>query len=146
MLAWANRSGIFCFLDNHDYSIQPHRHDCLLAAGVKAFVEPGSITDIDDFIKHYKGWIFGHLSYDLKNEIHEQQETRPNKVGFPHFFFFQPSSLLRLTGNELCIEAENADQLFSEIQGIRIISSNQPAVLLQQKLTKDSYIDKIKSL
>jgi para-aminobenzoate synthetase component 1 len=146
MLAWANRSGIFCFLDNQDYSIQPHRYDCLLAVGVKNFVSAGKISDIDHFLVHNPGWVFGHLGYDLKNEIHGLSSSKKNLVGFPDFFFFQPQSLLRINGDELFIEADDATEVYNEIIQCTDVVTAKPGVKLKQKLSHDAYIEKIAQL
>ncbi|MBD0353207.1 MAG: hypothetical protein ICV65_18850, partial [Flavisolibacter sp.] len=59
MLNWAQQFSIFCFLDNQDYSIAPHRYECLLAAGVTDFINvntPASLKDLDAFIDR-SSWI-----------------------------------------------------------------------------------------
>jgi len=46
--------------------------ECLMAAGVKRSKQSGADCTLDQlqlFIEEQKTWLFGHLSYDLKNEI-----------------------------------------------------------------------------
>lgn len=146
MLNWANRFNIFCFLDNQDYSIQPQQYECLLAAGVSESVSSENLKDVDTFLNHDKRWTFGHMSYELKNTIHHLPSARADKIGFPNFFFFEPQFLLQIKGKELVIEGENCEKLFNEIQQQEIPLHQSSEISVQQKLSKEEYIQKIRNL
>ena len=140
MLNWASRFNIFCFLDNQDYSIQPRQYECLLAAGVKNSVCSGRVGDIDAFIKQGK-WVFGHLSYELKNSLHNLAPVKEDRIGFPLYFFYEPEIVLQLKGDVLVITAENADDVFSQIQD-QPAPAAQPAppLSLRQKISREEYL------
>jgi para-aminobenzoate synthetase component I len=146
MLSWANRFNIFCFLDNQDYSIQPQRYECLLAAGVKKSVTSNGLKYVDSFLQKNKSWVFGHLSYELKNSIHHFQSGKEDKVGFPSFFFFTPEFLIQISQNEVRIEGRDCEKMYEEIlsQKLDIISS--PKIAIQQKFTREKYIQTIRQL
>jgi para-aminobenzoate synthetase component I len=146
MLSWANRFNIFCFLDNQDYSIQPQRYECLLAAGTIHHISSGSLKDLDDFVEKNKNWAFGHLSYDLKNSIHHFQSDKEDKIGFPNFFFFVPEFLLQITQNELKIEGEDCEKVYKEILNEKVETTFSAHFSIQQKLSKEEYIQIIKQL
>src|SRR5574337_1010629 len=146
MLNWANRFNIFCFLDNQDYSIQPQQYECLLAAGVSESVSSDNLKDVDTFLNHDKRWVFGHLSYELKNAIHHLSSAKADKIGFPNFFFFEPQFLLQIKGKELVIEGENCEKLFNEIQQQEIPLHQSSEISVKQKLSKEEYIQKIRNL
>ena len=134
VLNWAQRFNTFCFLDNHQYSTEPHTVECLLAAGVKRQLkaEPGNaleqlqrfIADVPLSVRdslprqgggQTRGWLFGHLSYDLKNEIEELSSSHIDLIDFPDLFFFEPEVLIRLNKNEMKIEADDAGKIYDEI-------------------------------
>ena len=120
VLSWANRFSIFCFLDNHRYQTNYHSVECLLAIGSKQALTGHSITDLQNFLNGKPAWRFGHLSYDLKNDIEGLQSTHAEKLGFPDIFFFEPTIVIRLSENEMKIEAEaeaevEAEKIFHEI-------------------------------
>src|SRR6476646_5816034 len=97
MLNWANRFNIFCFLDNQDYSIQPHQYECLLAAGAVEYISTDRLKDLDAFLSTDK-WAFGHLSYQLKDSIYHFNKRKEDKIDFPDSFFFKPRYLCKLKG------------------------------------------------
>ena len=146
MLSWVKQFSIFCFLDNQHYSIQPQSYECLVAAGVADFVSSKNIKDIDCFLEKNKHWVFGHLSYDLKNSIHHFSSIKKNKVGFPDFFFFTPQILLQIKDNELKIAGDDAEKIYKEILETKIHAPENLTLSIQQKFTKEQYLQKIKQL
>lgn len=119
MLNWANRFNIFCFLDNQHYSMLPHSHECLLAAGSSDIYWPlkgKALLHLQDWLDHDKGWIFGHLGYDLKNEIELLSSKNPDAVLFPDMVFFRPKIVIQLNDKEIIIESSlDPELIFNEI-------------------------------
>lgn len=146
MLNWANRFNIFCFLDNQDYSIQPHRYECLLGAGRVHSASSGNLNDLDDFLEKNKDWIFGHFSYELKNSIHHFHSNKKTKINFPEFFFFVPEFLLQITENELHIKGQDCEKIYAEVQSQQLEIAPSHKTEIQQRLTEEEYIEKIRQL
>ena len=99
MLNWAKPFNIFCLLDNHQYNFSQPAFDCLLAAGSVSSVQSenkNSFHQLEHFINGKKDWIFGHLNYDLKNEIESLTSENIDGIGFPELFFFVPRVVLIL--------------------------------------------------
>ena len=150
MLSWANRFSIFCFLDNHRYQTNYHSIECLLAAGSKSSVTANAgnaLTDLQNFINEKPRWLFGHLGYDLKKETESLASTYKNKTGFPDIFFFEPTTIIRLSEKEMEIESDNAGKIFEEIMHSdeTIALQNRP-INIQQRVSKKEYIDTIEQL
>ncbi len=147
MLGWAKQFNIFCFLDNQQYAIQPHQYECLLAASVASAVAAGEVKQADDFLEqHSSNWVFGHLSYDLKDALHFPSQKH-NRIGFPQFYFFVPRFLLAIKKNELFIIADKPDELYRALEQQPLINETPPSALaIQQNLTREQYIRKIESL
>jgi para-aminobenzoate synthetase component 1 len=147
MLGWVNRFSIFCFLDNQHYAIEPHTHDCLLGAGARTSINTGDLAELDAFLSQQKGWLFGHLSYDLKESIHGLPAPPKNRIAFPPAFFFQPEILLRLNGDQLNIQAANPDNIYQTILSEEIKNDQvRTPIVLQQKLTREAYLNKLHRL
>lgn len=147
MLNWINGFSIFCFLDNNNYDIAPHNYELVVAAGAKSSITSTnkSFSEIDHFIKG-KGWVFGHLSYDLKNEFFTLPEPKCDSLKFPLFFFFESEVVITLKSNVLTIEATDPHDVFNKINEQTPSQEKQSSVTLNQRLTKEEYISKIQAL
>ena len=147
MLTWVSHFNIFCFLDNVGYTVSPHQYECLLAAGVADSITSSDISKVDNFLAGNKSWVFGHLAYDLKNNLCHIHSGKDNKIGFPYYHFFVPEFLLFVKNDQLEIIADEPDKIYKEILNTVVdqqISSTH--LTIQHKLTKEEYLDKIRGL
>lgn len=145
MLNWASRFNIFLFLDNQQYLFQPQHYECLLGAGVRAWVDEPTQT-LDDFTGKPR-WCFGHLAYDLKEELHGLKTGKPEPVGFSQVYFFEPQVVLGIRANRLFIEAEDPQAIWDEIQnGSEYLAVRQNAVVLTPRLSRKDYLIAIRAL
>jgi para-aminobenzoate synthetase component 1 len=146
MMRWASQFNIFCFLDNQDYSIQPHRVDCLLAAGAKHTLIANDLSQLDAFLAQHPGWCFGHFSYDLKNAIHHFTTNKNDRIGFPGLCFFVPEVLLQLDGQELTITADDPETVWAAITVIQDHHINMHVPEPKARLSREAYVDIIRQL
>jgi para-aminobenzoate synthetase component 1 len=156
VLNWANRFNTFCFLDNHQYQSEQHNVECILAAGKKDFIEcnvGNALEQLKKFMQRsdrdgQTRWLFGHLGYDLKNEIEAVHSDHIDGVQFPDLYFFEPQVVIRFSEKEMIIKAENGDaeEIFRSIMsaGEMIVSSNP--VTIQNRIQKEEYISIINEL
>lgn len=127
--------------------------ECLLAAGVKRELraEAGdALRQLQHFIESGSdgtGWLFGHLGYDLKNEIEQLFSSHPDGIGFPDLFFFEPELLIRLSEYEMVIEARDAEKIYNDIlrETLQAPVIHHP-VNIQSRLSKEEYISIIDKL
>ena len=150
VLNWAKRFDTFCFLDNHQYQLEPHTMECLLAAGIKRKIRcnaGNALEQLQQFIDAGNNWLFGHLGYDLKNEIEQVSSLHPDRIQFPDLFFFEPEIVIRLNENELFIEADDAEKIFSEIdEQVSLLLSTSNRITIQNLISKEEYISIINQL
>jgi para-aminobenzoate synthetase component I len=153
VLNWVQQFNTFSFLDNHQYQIEPHTLECLLAAGIKRQLKANAgnaLEKIQQFIDEKKSWLFGHLAYDLKNEIEKLSSEHSEYIGFPDLFFFEPEVIIRLTVNEIIIEADDPAAVFSAINQSDVLT--KPGIIkkdikIQNRISRNEYIhiiDKLK--
>ena len=145
VLNWIQRFSTFCFLDNHQYQVQPHTEECLLGAGARRRISisrGAALNRLQDFIDEKKGWVFGHLGYDLKNEIEELQSGNPDETGFPELFFFEPEILVRLSPTEISIEADDPGSIYIEINNaVPAKHGPQQEVSIRQRFSREEYLE-----
>lgn len=152
MLNWANQFNICCFLDNHQYQSSASVVECMVACGVTAALPSNaSLSTLDTFINTHKNkWIFGHLGYDIKNQIENLHSTHPDSIQFPDLFFFVPACMLSLKEKTLFIEVYDGADPSSIYESIKaspaVVSMPQPRVSVQPKMTRQQYIATIEQL
>jgi len=152
MLNWANRFSICCFMDSHFYTDKYHCYDCLVAVDCHKCFSPSKepLSHLNTFYTENDDWIFGHLSYDLKNEIEGLQSLYSNKIGFPDIFFFVPKYVLSLEKNNLTIHSIDIDPnlIFQEIQSVILNKEiyTKRNITIQAAFSKKAYIETVKKL
>jgi len=153
MLNWVNRFGIFCLLDNQQYSFSDPAFECLLAAGSKKNIRADAGNAFSQLRHFYDGvqgeWLFGHFGYDLKNEIESLQSDHPDKVGFSDLHFFVPEWVIRLEAGEVKIWGEgNLELVYGEICACSAVAdkNNTGDIKVRHKISRKEYLAIIESL
>lgn len=153
VLNWTQQFNTFCFLDNHQYHIEPHTQECLLATGIKqklSLSSGKSLIQLQEFIDAKQNrWLFGHLGYDLKNELEGLSSSHPDHIGFPDLFFFEPDVLIRLGEKELIIETEDPEKIYAEIDQTVIppsFAEKTNPVRIRNRIQKEKYLSVINHL
>ena len=154
MLSWVNRFNICCFLDNQHYHLPLHSFECIAAAGSVQTLATAAGTAFDQVRSLYgqhNDWLFGHLSYDLKNETeHGLTSNNPDRIGFPDCCFFIPQVVLQLNEHELSIGAfdNQHESIFYEIctAGPVTGTNQQSFTAISNRISKEEYIHTIQQL
>jgi len=85
-------------------------HDCLVAVGAAAEVclahEHGAFDALKSFVDEKRDWLFGYLTYDLKNDV-EPRLTSNNfdGIGFPVLHFFQPEVVVEISTESITVHS-----------------------------------------
>ncbi len=151
MLNFGKKFSNFCFLDNHEYEFDKS-YECLAAFGSLSSITASkgcSLIQIDDFIKKSKDWIFGHISYDLKNEIENLSSENLDGIEFPDFQFFVPEIVIILSKKSIKIglpTESNATNIFRELRTAIHKSNNFSKPELINRFSKNDYLETVKKL
>ncbi|MEO6330144.1 MAG: anthranilate synthase component I family protein [Ginsengibacter sp.] len=153
MLNWSTKFNIFCFLDNQKYNFSNSSFECLLAAGSLKTLEAPSgeaFNALQKFKQTNYDWIFGHLSYDLKNEIENLISGNSDRIKFPDIFFFVPQIILILSDKELKIGVIDIDAygIFKEISSSpkNIQAHKIRSLQIKSRYSKDEYLLNVKKI
>lgn len=152
MLSWANQFNICSFLDNHQYQSDASSIECLVACGaVDQIPANAGLTQLDSFLQQHQGkWIFGHIAYDVKNQVEQLTSDHPDHIAFPDLFFFVPSIVLLLHKDEVQIitndgsEASHIYQAIKETTPLKVVA--QSPVHIQSRMNREAYIATIEQL
>jgi para-aminobenzoate synthetase component 1 len=155
LLQWAQQFREVIFLDSNDYHQKYTSFDCVLA--VDAFTSlktdyHNAFEDLRQYQQQTNDWLFGYLSYDLKNDTEALQSHNFDGLHFPDLFFFQPKKLFLLKGNQLevhyllmCDNEIDAD--LSEIDiCLQPSTINHQPIKINQRISKESYLSKVDTL
>ncbi|OQP57895.1 anthranilate synthase component I family protein [Niastella populi] len=147
MLSWANQFNICCFLDNQQYHLPHHSFECMAAAGAVQTLSAAAGNAFDQLqalYEQHRDWLFGHLSYDLKNETDGLSSNNPDGIGFPDLCFFIPEVILQLSEKELLIGAFDArhETIFHEICNMepQAAPPQQLTTRINNRISRDEYI------
>jgi para-aminobenzoate synthetase component 1 len=153
LLLWSNPFREVVFLDSNEYHQHYFSYDCI--AAVDAFTSlktdyEKAFEDLYQYQSQTKDWLFGYLSYDLKNDTEKLQSHNFDGLEFPDLFFFQPKKLFLLKGNQLEIQYLHLcdDEMEYDFNEIITITTLEDFVTLheidiQQRISKDDYLSKV---
>ncbi|ELM3650005.1 anthranilate synthase component I family protein [Flavobacterium psychrophilum] len=152
LLAWGNQFREVIFLDSNHYPQQYSSYDCVLAVDAFTSIKTDSYNAFED-LKQYqcqaRDWIFGYLSYDLKNDTEDLISKNRDGLFFPDLFFFQPKKLFLLKGNQIEIQYLNMcdDEVeydFIDISKKQEIKGKSDVNLkIEPQISKEKYLEKV---
>lgn len=133
-------------LDSNNYQNTPYKeYDLLAGFGAKSIILSNRFSELEALTK--KGsWLFGFLSYDLKNELEDLKSENDDALAFPDLCFFEPELLVEVKDSEVTISGLGAlrfKQLVSEVD-VRFEATKPLGV--GSKISKEKYIKSILQL
>ncbi|HPF10781.1 MAG TPA: anthranilate synthase component I family protein [Flavobacteriaceae bacterium] len=158
LLSWSQNENEVLWLDSNAYPQKHQQYQAVLAVGCKASMCTdfhNAFDKLQDFQKATQDWIFGYLSYDLKNDLEDLESSNADGAAFPEMYFFQPKKVLILRDNELLFLYP--DELIGEVAADRdAIANAQPInwtgktndhpIKIRLRTGKDHYIKKVSDL
>ena len=148
MLSWANRFNIFCFLDNNSYQGKHHQQEVLVGINLSEGLTIERAEDLNVLTAFQQSqWLFGHLNYELNLPLFGIQRNKPTTIGFPAGFFFRAGIVVRMSGTEVTIDADEPSRIFNEISSTRIstVAATEP-VNFSAGLSRKGYLNVIEKL
>jgi para-aminobenzoate synthetase component 1 len=127
----------------------------LMAIGVQEELTVSAGSDcfqaLNEFLQKHKKWVFGFLSYDLKNQVENLSSNNHDGVEFPEICFIVPKVVYSLTGNGGYDVLDTYDKEFSEnLNPYSFLESESAAkkteVSLTSRTPKDKYLNDVGSL
>ena len=155
ILTWAQQFREIVFLDSNDFPDQYSSYDCLLAIDAFTSIKTdyhNAFEDLKQYQQTTRDWLFGYLSYELKNNVEDLKSSNKDGLNFPELFFFQPKKLFLLKDNslEICYLNMCDDEIetdFNEILNqVFVENEHQKAIKISQKIKKEIYINKVENI
>ncbi|MBN2746991.1 MAG: aminodeoxychorismate synthase component I [Bacteroidales bacterium] len=147
----------FMVLNSNSNFYQTTNYDFLIAIGLTSQfeinVDSGDVFDgLQQFYQNKPDWIFGHISYDLKNSLENLTTNHRDEIDFPKVFFFRPKILILCKKDQVEIllqeNSPTQDQALADsIIAIanrhfeQNISYNTLGLNISAKITKERYVE-----
>ncbi len=159
LLNWARQFEEVVWFDSNEHKDRYSQYDAVLAVDAFTAIQTDASKAFDK-LKEYQettaDWIFGYLSYDLKNDVENLKSQNFDGLGFPELFFFQPKKIFFLKGNELELHYLRMvdDELEEDLEQIlqkghfkeEIFSGEGNPVKMQPRISKEDYLQKVEEM
>ncbi|MGB3149187.1 MAG: anthranilate synthase component I family protein [Maribacter sp.] len=155
LLAWAQQYDEVVWLDSNDHRDIYSSFDALLAVeGLTALTTDyqNAFNDLAEYQSQVQDWIFGYLSYDLKNDVEQLVSSNFDGLQFPELYFFQPKKIIAVNGNKIDFMYLNmvSDELELDFDTISQKKLNldktnisQEDIRIRMRIFKDEYFRKV---
>ncbi|WP_179349196.1 anthranilate synthase component I family protein [Winogradskyella pacifica] len=152
LLLWSQQFDDIVWLDSNNHKNQYSNYDAVLAVDAFTTIRT-DYFDAFERLKEYQtltnDWIFGYLTYDLKNTTEHLKSENYDGLGFPDLYFFQPKKLFLIKDNQVeikylkMVDDEIEDDLLEieKSNHLTIEKSNHP-IKIKLRIHKDSYFEK----
>lgn len=154
LIGYFSKFEVFSILDRNNFNQIP---DLILEYDFIAALD--KITDFENInfetlnyqFNKLNDWLFGYLSYDMKNKVENLSSMNFDGIKAPEMFFFQPRFVLFLQNDELTVEYlihKNSDQdAFELVNAINkyelTFIKNVHKIIINQRISKNEYINTI---
>ena len=104
LLQWAQQFEEVVWLDSNNYPDKYSSFDAVLAVEAFTAVKTDfheAFEKLQEYQQITADWIFGYLTYDLKNATEDLSSDNHDGLRFPDLYFFQPKKLFLLKGDQL---------------------------------------------
>ena len=159
LLYWSNQFREVIVLDSNSESNKNQLYKSYdLVVAVEAFTSiqtdcEKAFEDLYQYQSKTNDWLFGYLSYDLKNDVEHLKSQNFDGLHFPDLYFFQPKKIFLLKGNTVEVQYLNMcdDEVESDFEEITQsqklkIKKQKTTIDIQQRISKENYLKKTKKM
>ena len=154
LLLWSQQFDDVVWLDSNNHKDEYSNYDAVLAVDAFTTIRT-DFFDAFERLKEYqtsiKDWIFGYLTYDLKNTTERLKSENFDGLDFPDLYFFQPKKLFLFKDNRVEIKYLKMvdDEIDADLLSINSCVSSSAVEKLQNpikiklRIHKDEYFEKV---
>ncbi|VAW10032.1 Para-aminobenzoate synthase, aminase component [hydrothermal vent metagenome] len=155
LLDWSQQFNEAVWLDNNYHISTYSSFEAILAVDAMTSMVTNvhkAFEDLATYQKKTKDWVFGYLSYDLKNDVERLSSDNPDRLGFPDLFFFQPKKIIKIRGNTVDFDylklVENDIEkdyrsIIAHLNIDEIVETSENSVRIKMRIFKDEYSKKV---
>ncbi|WP_432411091.1 aminodeoxychorismate synthase component I [Rasiella sp. SM2506] len=153
LLSWASQFEEVAWLDSNAYEQKHGSYQAILAVdaftAIKTDYHKG-FEKLDEYQQITKDWLFGYLSYDLKNNVERLTSKNYDGLDFPDLYFFQPKKVFLFSETEVELHYLGMvdDEMDSDWEAILLteiseVDTSSEEIKIKLRTSKDSYAEKV---
>ena len=155
LLQWAQSFEEVVWLDSNEYQHSYSSYEAVLAVGALTALKTDYFHAFDalkEYRNHTKDWLFGYLSYDLKNDTESLTSSNIDDVEFPDLYFFQPQKLILIKENKVTFSYLPMvdDEIYDDFSAINSLVGmeikSHPPLTIKKRMDEDTYLQQIAAL
>ena len=159
LLDWSGNFKEVVWFDSNKHQDLYSRFDAVLAVDAFTAIQTdaeGAFDKLQEYQQITADWIFGYLSYDLKNDVEELSSNNFDGLDFPELFFFQPKKIFFLKGDILelsylgMVDEEMEEDLEQLLQKRNFakesFSAETRSVKLKPRISREDYLKKVERM
>jgi para-aminobenzoate synthetase component 1 len=153
ILSWSQQFETILWLDSNNYKQQYGNFDCALALEEFTSIKTDYLNAFEK-LKEYqtitKDYIFGYISYDVKNDVEQLSSKNFDGLDFADLYFFQPQKLFFIKGNTIEFHYLKMvdDEIEDDFEAIKKHENSKPQesendIKIKLRIHKDEYHAKV---
>ena len=157
LLNWAQQFDDVIWFDSNNYPSKYSSYDAVLAVDAFTSIRTDYVdafNKLQEYQSTTKDWIFGYLTYDLKNDVEDLTSSNFDGLDFPELYFFQPKKLFLFKDDsvELCYLRMVDDEFESDLDEINNtvtsieVEKSQSSIKIKLRIHKDEYFEKVATM
>lgn len=155
LIHWAELCRQSIWLDSNDHQLSYGNFDCILALDAHTSIQTNyynAFEQLKEFQSVTSDWIFGYLSYDLKNDLENLESNNFDGLNFPDLYFFQPKKIFFFKDSTLTISylesvSNTIDSDLEQIKNYAIPKyTNTTSLKINSRITKETYLNQVNTL
>jgi para-aminobenzoate synthetase component 1 len=155
LIYWAQQFEEVVWLDSNKHGSKFQQNDGILAVGAEKSLETTTnraFERLEQFHEDCKDWIFGFLTYDLKNSTEALSSQNFDALHFPDLYFFQPKKLILIKDNKVIFKylIKHHEEVYTDFNQIK--STDIPGIevhdapKIKLRIHKDAYFEKVEAM
>ncbi len=158
LLHWSQQFREVVWLDTNAFNTQYSTFDAVLAVDAITSIQTdyeNAFKALKDYQTQTNDWIFGYLTYDLKNDVEHLTSRNFDGLQFPELFFFQPKKLFLFKDDVVEVRYLNFvnDELDADLKTIDAIDVSNTVeepqtenIKIKLRIHKDDYFNKVNTM
>lgn len=154
LLSWAQQYDEVVWLDSNNYPQEHSHYKAILAVDAFTAIKTDYYTafeKLNEYQQTTKDWLFGYLTYDLKNDVEHLSSQNFDALHFADLYFFQPKKIFLFSETEVTLQylAMVDDELESDWEEIlnfdpsEALKKQSEPIKIRLRTSKDTYFEKL---